>query len=94
MIGIHADKRFQTIDRVISVRNRSGSPLDSLPGGAEPGAERRPVRARMVLRMVHQMGNSRRIEERGQPHQRHDETERDRAASQAARPGGSHYEGP
>lgn len=94
MIGIHADERLQTIDRVISVRDRSGSPLDSLPGGAEPGAERRPVRARMVLGMVHQMGNSRRIKEPGQPYQRHNETERGRAASQAARPGGGHYEGP
>lgn len=90
MVRIHANERFQTINRVISVRDRNGGPLDSLPGGAEPGAERRPVRARVVLGMVHQMGNSRRIEERSQPYQRHDETERGRAASQAARPGGGH----
>lgn len=93
MVGIHADERFQTINRVISGRDRNGGPLDSLPGGAEPGAERRPVRARVVLGMVHQMGNSRRIKERSQPYQRHDETERGRAASQAARPGGGHEEG-
>lgn len=93
MVGIHADERFQTIDRVISVRDRSSSTFHSLSGCTEPGAERRPVCARVVLGMVHQMGNSRRIKERSQPYQRHDETERGRAASQAARPGGGHYEG-
>lgn len=84
MVRIHADERFQTIDRVISVRDRSGSPFHSLSGGAEPGAERRPVRARMVLDMVHQVRHGRRVEERSQPHQGHGETERDRATGKAA----------
>ena len=77
MVLIQADEQFKTIDRVVSMSDGSGSTLDSLTGGTEPGTERRPVRGSMMLDMVHQMRDGRRIEECGQPHQRDSETERD-----------------
>jgi hypothetical protein len=84
MVRTQAYEHFQTFDRIISVRDRIGRSLDSLSGSAKPGTERRPVRASMVLRMVHQMGHGRRVEERGEPYQRDDETEGDQAAREAA----------
>lgn len=83
MVRNRASKQVQMIDGIIPVRDRNGSTLDSLSSSAEPGAEGRAVRARLVLCMVHQMGDGRRIEERGQSDQRDGETERDHAAGEA-----------
>ena len=73
MVLIQADEQFKTIDRVIPVRHWNGHSLDPLSGGTKPGTERRPVHGSMMLDMVHQMRDGRRIEECGQPHQRDSE---------------------
>ena len=93
MVLIQADEQFKTIDRVIPVRHWNGHSLDPLSGGTKPGTERRPVHGSMMLDMVHQMRDGRRIEECGQPHQRDSETERDQTAGKAARSGGKPRDG-
>lgn len=74
-------------------RQIEGAVIRHLPRGALPGTESRPVRTRLVLRMVHQMRQAGRVEHCGEPDQYDDENERNRRARSSDRPAGGHRNG-